>query len=751
MQMNMRDTNFFFAGGTLHLDARSYVKRSADEILPKLVSKGELCYVFTARQMGKSSLMVRTIHRLKTQEVPIQTVAVDLSAVGSATVEQWYYSLAYEIVEQLNITIDVKSWWSKYDGLEYVSRFIKFLQNVILVQAKDQIAIFLDEIDSITKHDFSDDFLAVIRALYNKRATDKSFERISFVLLGAVAPYDLIKDHLRTPFNIGQRIKLDDLKFEDAGDMVQGLPQQGEAILKRIFYWTNGHPYLTQKIGQTIADRGEDTIWTDDNIDYLIEKLFLTDKALIEENNLIFIRDRILSSPRKKELLKEYRNIYKGKKTRDDQQSAVHNELKISGLVRVDDQEYLTIRNRIYRQAFNSKWIEDNWSIDWRFRIVTVVAVVSVLVAIALGYTLRQSIQPDKTMAKAIRTDQPPAIDGRLDDTSWLRAQPFTFAGHPSDNDLTKAVVRLLWDDQYLYVGFDVNDTQVESSTEAPWDGDSVSVIIRDGLLSVQVYRHSLLGEEQADRSGDVISEHHLKGATTINDPTDSDVGYSIEMKIPWTTSQVTGSTITADFLSVDHDSNPGGKSSDPDTVFSKISWDGDADDDTAGKNILLTTVLVIADFDTHQGVNNLGGGMGAAYDPNPNRKDRLIVEYMPEAGMGSVARLEYYDVKVWAGFSIKLRNLDASYYDNLAFYAKSDPDNPPKNVKVELKRNNGNEVGVVFIFKLSDSWQQYTIPLSDFIELQELDNLNELLFSFVENSGSAGVMYLDEITLTKR
>ena len=62
-----------------------------------------------------------------------------------------------------------------------------------------------------------------------------------------------------------------------------------------------------------------------------------------------------------------------------------------------------------------------------------------------------------------------------------------------------------------------------------------------------------------------------------------------------------------------------------------------------------------------------------------------------------------------------------------------------------------GDEVGVVFIFKLSDSWQQYTIPFSDFIELQEWDNLKELLFSFVENSGSTGIMYLDEITLTKR
>ncbi len=416
----------------------------------------------------------------------------------------------------------------------------------------------------------------------------------------------------------------------------------------------------------------------------------------------------------------------------------------------------MTVRNRIYRQSFDDDWIKDNWPVNRQLQIAIYIAIVSVLISIVLGSILWwQPTQPNTTAVKAIHIDQPPTIDGRLDDISWLQAQPFTYAVHSLDNASTTAVVKLLWDDKYLYAGFDINDTQVESSPETPWDGDSVSVIIRNGRNMLQVYRHSLLGEDLADRSGDIISQHHLKGTTSINDPIDSDEGYTIEMKIPWSSnlfniaSPSEGSIIAIDFLSVDHDQNPGGKSSDPDTVFSKISWDGDANIDTAGKNILLTTVLVIADFETPRDVNNLGGEMAAAYDPN--RNDMLVVEYMPEAGMGSVARLYYYDVKVWVGFSIRLKNLDASNYDYLTFYAKSDPDNPPQSVKVELKRNNGDEAGVVFIFKLSDSWQQHTIPLNDFTELQEWDNLNELLFSFVENSGSTGVMYLDEITLTKR
>ena len=59
-------------------------------------------------------------------------------------------------------------------------------------------------------------------------------------------------------------------------------------------------------------------------------------------------------------------------------------------------------------------------------------------------------------------------------------------------------------------------------------------------------------------------------------------------MRIPWVRTPAEGSKIAADFLSVDHDYNPGGLYNDPGTVFSKISWDGDENVDTAEKSILL-------------------------------------------------------------------------------------------------------------------------------------------------------------------
>src|SRR5258708_14756264 len=57
----------FISGGTLPLNAASYVERQADRDLLNYSRDGDFCYVLNTRQMGKSSLMVRVASQLRTE------------------------------------------------------------------------------------------------------------------------------------------------------------------------------------------------------------------------------------------------------------------------------------------------------------------------------------------------------------------------------------------------------------------------------------------------------------------------------------------------------------------------------------------------------------------------------------------------------------------------------------------------------------------------------------------------------------
>jgi len=80
---------FYVVGGTLRRDAPSYVVRDADRRLYAALRQGEVCYALTPRQMGKSSLMVRTAAKFRDDGASV--AVLDLTGFGqNLNPDQWY-------------------------------------------------------------------------------------------------------------------------------------------------------------------------------------------------------------------------------------------------------------------------------------------------------------------------------------------------------------------------------------------------------------------------------------------------------------------------------------------------------------------------------------------------------------------------------------------------------------------------------------------------------------------------------------
>jgi tetratricopeptide (TPR) repeat protein len=389
MGVDTRASEFFVAGGTLRPGAPSYVERPADDELFSRALAGEFCYVLTPRQMGKSSLMIRTARRL--EERGVNTAIIDLTRIGAdVSVEQWYLSLLTQLKRRLRLSVDPVAWWHERAVLGYVGRFTDFIRDVILTEVEEKVVIFMDEIDITLNLDFRDDFFAAVRALYNARAEDAEFDRLTFVLLGVASPPDLIKDRARTPFNIGYGIALQEFSQADAAVLRDGLeavyPGQGEAIFTRIYHWTNGHPYLTQKLCLAVAET-RDGHWTSERVDDLVERLFLSEEAR-KEANLKFVQDKILAHSQRSELLKRYKKVVRGKRVGDDGQSSIQNQLKLSGLVKAES-GYLHIRNEIYRRTFDLTWVSENSGMNWTPIWASIAGIAIGLVLLIVGFLAR--------------------------------------------------------------------------------------------------------------------------------------------------------------------------------------------------------------------------------------------------------------------------------------------------------------------------------------------------------------------------
>ena len=70
---------------------------------------------------------------------------------------------------------------------------------MVLAELPGRVVIFFDEIDSTLKIEFSDDFFAAIRVMYNLRATDPQYERLTFVLLGVATPSIMVAPEMLAP------------------------------------------------------------------------------------------------------------------------------------------------------------------------------------------------------------------------------------------------------------------------------------------------------------------------------------------------------------------------------------------------------------------------------------------------------------------------------------------------------------------------------------------------------------------------
>lgn len=340
-------------GPLLEAESHLYVERAEDRDVASDVRRGNYVTLIGSRQTGKTSLLLRLRRQLLEEgHIPLY---LDLSPARDRDEEAWYRYFHSVMQGQLRRDNAEASVPPMRDQLD----FREALQQISLdLPPSRQIVILLDEVSALPS-DISDLFFSTVRAIFNERETFPEFQRYVFVMAGAFIPDELVRDPDISPFNIATRRYTGDADRDGVAGLVRNLERAGcavsDAITGRVYDWTAGHLYLTQRLC-SILERDQASELTRVRVDSAAEEI-------LGDRNIEHVYGVLEESADCREVLQ--RVLEGDRPLRFNRASRLVARLELIGVIKPDADGNCTVRNPIYGKALASRYPDlDDGGVD---------------------------------------------------------------------------------------------------------------------------------------------------------------------------------------------------------------------------------------------------------------------------------------------------------------------------------------------------------------------------------------------------
>jgi len=245
-------------GGALDVDDPWYLPRPTDETaLAVIQQSGQTLTIKGPRQMGKSSLLMRTIKA--GLDLGKKVALLDFQLLDEKTKadpDLFFKRFASSIAEQLELPDDVEELWDP--GYSNPQNCTRCVERQILAPLNGPCVLAIDETDCIFQTSFSADFFSMLRSWHGLRAhpVRRNWKRLDIILSTSTEPQFFIDRPHESPFNVGITLQLEDFLPTQVEQLNALHPSPlGVQDIERLDALVQGHPYLTRKALYMVASR----------------------------------------------------------------------------------------------------------------------------------------------------------------------------------------------------------------------------------------------------------------------------------------------------------------------------------------------------------------------------------------------------------------------------------------------------------------------------------------------------------------
>ncbi|NJD04929.1 MAG: toll/interleukin-1 receptor domain-containing protein [Methylococcaceae bacterium] len=245
--------------GTMRCDSPFYLRRPSDDEMDRQLRRaGTTVIVKGARQMGKSSLLVRAAVQARNQGKRV--CRIDFQAIDEArlaTLDSLLLYLSNRLARDLRTRRKPSEFWDENLGAKDNSTY--FIEDAVLGGEQPPLILFLDEADRIFAYPYRNDFFGLLRSWTNRRADTPLWDDFNLVVAHSTDPVLWIDDITQSPFNVGNPIRLADF---DRAQLAQLAGRYGLNVsdnrVSELHQLLGGHPYLSRQALYVLVSTGWD-------------------------------------------------------------------------------------------------------------------------------------------------------------------------------------------------------------------------------------------------------------------------------------------------------------------------------------------------------------------------------------------------------------------------------------------------------------------------------------------------------------